>query len=220
MLVLTTRYPGKTSADPTNYPLAGKARDVTVSGDGTGFPFEADWLNDLFGWQQALLAAAGLTPNNAVENQNASQLLDAIRIIAQQRTVAAYTFGTTSTGTNALFPISLYAQRGGFGLSSNRVTVPAAGKYRITVAGMMQSSSTTNPSYNNLAIDIAPDSLQFLSSQRATTSAGDAFAVSYEALWDIGNPGSQSIGIKNLGGSASFSSVATAYSNLIIERVY
>ena len=77
-----TRYPGQIDiTDPAGYP-EGAAQNVTVSGDGTGTPLEKDLTNDVLGFQQALLAAAGLTPSGTPEKVGASQYLDAVRAIA------------------------------------------------------------------------------------------------------------------------------------------
>lgn len=72
-------YPGQIATD-ANYPH-GKARNLTVEGDGSGTPFEQAWVNDLWGFQQALLAAAGITPSGTPDRVGASQYLDAIKAI-------------------------------------------------------------------------------------------------------------------------------------------
>lgn len=75
-------YPGKIDlSDPTGYPL-GKARNITVPTDGTGTPLESKWVNDVFGFFQALLDDAGAAPSNTPEKVGASQYLDAIKGIA------------------------------------------------------------------------------------------------------------------------------------------
>lgn len=73
-------FPGKSNPANTEYPF-GSARNVTVPGDGTGTPFVADILNDLFGFQQGLLAAAGLNANGLPDSINNSQYLDALNTI-------------------------------------------------------------------------------------------------------------------------------------------
>lgn len=71
-------YPGQIdTSDPTGYPQ-GKAKNVAVAGDGTGTPLEKAWVNDLFGFWQALLASAGITPTGTPDKVGASQYLDAI----------------------------------------------------------------------------------------------------------------------------------------------
>lgn len=73
-------YPGKTRAPDSDYPF-GSARNVTTPGDGTGTPWEAALVNDLFGFQQALLDGADIVPSGTPENVNASQYLAALRVL-------------------------------------------------------------------------------------------------------------------------------------------
>jgi hypothetical protein len=74
-------YPGQVdTTDPTGYPR-GKAQDDLVEGDGFGTPLEQAWVNDLWGFLQALLAGAGATPTGVPDKVGASQYLDAIKTI-------------------------------------------------------------------------------------------------------------------------------------------
>lgn len=78
-----TQYPGKIAQSTPDYPY-GAARNITVPGDGTGTPWEAALVNDLFGWQQALLSEAAIVPTGTPEKVGASQYLDAMfGVIAQ-----------------------------------------------------------------------------------------------------------------------------------------
>jgi hypothetical protein len=75
-------YPGQVSiADLASYPY-GKAQNDLVEGDGIGTPLEEKLVNEIFGFQQALLVDAGITPSNAPEAVGSSQYLDAIKKIA------------------------------------------------------------------------------------------------------------------------------------------
>jgi hypothetical protein len=74
-----SRYPTQTNAPDPDYPY-GSARNVSVPGDGTGTPWEADIVNDLFGWQQQLLTAAGIIPSGNPDKVGASQYYDAMRL--------------------------------------------------------------------------------------------------------------------------------------------
>lgn len=77
----STVYPAQVdTTDPTGYPL-GKARNINAVGDGSGFPLEKTWVNDLLGFEQALLAAAAITPNGAPDRVGASQYLNAIQAL-------------------------------------------------------------------------------------------------------------------------------------------
>ncbi len=72
-------YPAQINASDPNYPH-GKARNRAVAGDGTGTPWEAQIVNELFGFQQALLRNAGITPSDLPEGSgpNQSQYLEAV----------------------------------------------------------------------------------------------------------------------------------------------
>jgi hypothetical protein len=76
----SSTYPAQTIADG-NYPY-GKARNDQVEGDGTGTPLEADLVNDIFGFQQALLGSASLTPSGTPDSASSSQYLLAVRYVA------------------------------------------------------------------------------------------------------------------------------------------
>lgn len=68
-----------TSAD---YPH-GKARNDSTPGDRLGTPWVAKQLNDMYGFSQALVTEAGITPSGSVETAQVSDLLDAVRAIAK-----------------------------------------------------------------------------------------------------------------------------------------
>lgn len=99
-LNLLARYAGQmATTDPVGYPY-GKAQNVTVEGDGTGTPLEADLVNDVLGMLQALLVAAGITPSGAPDKANVSQYLDAIKRLADaaRATFPVSNFGADPTG--------------------------------------------------------------------------------------------------------------------------
>lgn len=74
-------YNGQVDASDPAYPQ-GKARNIVVVGDGIGTPWEQRLVNDIFGFQQALLLAAGITPSGTPDTALVSQYLDAVRWIA------------------------------------------------------------------------------------------------------------------------------------------
>lgn len=76
-IVPSTRYPTQTNAPTAGYPQ-GSARNITVPGDGTGTPWEADLVNDWFGFFQSLLDAAGITPSGTPDEVGASDYFNAI----------------------------------------------------------------------------------------------------------------------------------------------
>lgn len=75
-----TAFTGKIEAPTPGFPY-GKARDVSQPGDRTGTPWVAQFINDIFGFQQALLDAAGLTPSGVPDEVGASQYLDALTLL-------------------------------------------------------------------------------------------------------------------------------------------
>lgn len=76
-----TSFPSKIdNSDLVGYPF-GKARNVTVFGDGTGTPWNQTVVNDIFGYQAAILTEAGLTPTNVPDKVGASQYLEGSKIL-------------------------------------------------------------------------------------------------------------------------------------------
>lgn len=76
-IIPSTKYSGQTTTGDPGYP-DGKAKNVTVSGDGTGTPLEADWVNDLWGFLQALLDRAGITASGNPDKVGTSDYLDSL----------------------------------------------------------------------------------------------------------------------------------------------
>lgn len=79
-LVPSAQYPSQIDTDPA-YPQ-GKARNAGTFQDGTGTPLEKSWVNDLWGFQQALLDDAEITPSGTPDAVGASDYLDAVKAIA------------------------------------------------------------------------------------------------------------------------------------------
>lgn len=74
-------YPTKTTAPSGSYPWGG-AQNVTIDGDGTGTPWLADVLNDMWGFFQKLLNYSGITPSGSPDTVLASQYFNAIQASA------------------------------------------------------------------------------------------------------------------------------------------
>lgn len=125
-IIPETEFPGKIVPGNASYPY-GQARDITTPSDGTGTPLRASLVNDIFGFQQALLAAAGVTPSGAPDTAAASQYLQALQVLFA---------GTVSfTGTYAqwgaklkLGPRTLTIKGGNVDYSSNpgEIEVPVS----------------------------------------------------------------------------------------------
>lgn len=75
-------YPSNTNTPTSEYPY-GSARNVTTPNDGTGTPWEENIINDVLGFQQAILSEAGLTPNATPDTALNSQYLQGIKKILQ-----------------------------------------------------------------------------------------------------------------------------------------
>lgn len=89
---LSAEYPGQvdTTTDPAGYPQ-GQPRNVVVDGDGTGTPFEARWMSDLWGFLQALLSRVSATATGNPDKVGVSQYLDAIEsLIGENRVTVPY----------------------------------------------------------------------------------------------------------------------------------
>ncbi len=70
-------YNGQTTAPDANY-LYGSARNDAAPGDLTGTPRVAAEINDIFGFQQALLSNANIVPSGSPDTASNSQYVDAI----------------------------------------------------------------------------------------------------------------------------------------------
>lgn len=79
----SSTYPSQVdTSDPTGWPY-GRARNESVAGARNGTPLEEAWVSDLWGFQQALLESANITPSGNPDrsgsNGTQSQYLRAIR---------------------------------------------------------------------------------------------------------------------------------------------
>ncbi len=77
------QYPTQVDGSDPGYPH-GKAQNVTAPGSGDGTPWEAADANDIFGFQQALLAETATTPSGTPDKVGASQYLDSINAIIRK----------------------------------------------------------------------------------------------------------------------------------------
>lgn len=95
----STRYPGKIIAPNTPYPY-GSARNITTPGDGTGTPWEANLINDMWGMLQGMLQQAQITPSGNPDTATSSQYIEALRAVSSSavKTISA---NTTLTAKDA-----------------------------------------------------------------------------------------------------------------------
>lgn len=85
-LIPSVRYSGQVDTGDANYPH-GKARNAGAFQDGTGTPFERDLVNDIWGFLQALLDRARITPSGTPDHVGASQYVDSVEAVARASTV-------------------------------------------------------------------------------------------------------------------------------------
>lgn len=95
MINPSVSYAGKTTAPDASYPYGG-AQNITAPGDGTGTPWEAALVNDLFGLTQAALSAASIVPSGSPETAEASQFLDAVTALLQPVGAGLVHYGTAA----------------------------------------------------------------------------------------------------------------------------
>lgn len=83
-LNLSSTYPTRVTAPDADYSY-GSSKNETTPGAGDGTPTELARSNDVFGLQQSLLRAAGITPSNVADTQLVSEYVQAIVEIASGR---------------------------------------------------------------------------------------------------------------------------------------
>ena len=89
------------TTDPA-YPH-GKAQNVAVAGDGSGTPLEKEWLNDLWGFLQALLYDGGVTPSGVADKVGASQYLTSIKNVIGARLTTFLAAANEWNGVNTFW---------------------------------------------------------------------------------------------------------------------
>jgi hypothetical protein len=78
MIILSNTYSGRANAPNASYPQGGSFKNETAPGADDGTPYEQTAPNDVRGFFEALMAAAGLTASGSVETATSSQLFDAL----------------------------------------------------------------------------------------------------------------------------------------------
>ncbi len=144
------RYPGGTVEGDAGYPH-GRARNISQPGDGTGYPWEQDGINDTLGFQQALLSAAGITPTGNPDSVGASQYLDALKRLFDRPSISAVV--SDAPNTDELFDLTLneettdsgYVIAGAGGGAGNYIVPPTAGYYLVSLSGTFLYDPFTSP---------------------------------------------------------------------------
>jgi photosystem II stability/assembly factor-like uncharacterized protein len=101
-LIPSSEYPAQIdTSDSSGFPY-GAAQNDAVVGDGTGTPLEKAWVNDLWGFQQALLKRAHITPSGTPDKVGTSDYLDALEfMLARMRNEAAIVNSVTRSPAGA-----------------------------------------------------------------------------------------------------------------------
>jgi hypothetical protein len=143
-----TAYPSQVDlTDTAGYPY-GRAKNVTSIGDGTGTPLEQKWVSDLFGFEQALLAAVAATPSGTADKVGASQYLDAILSLADTRAKnALQVVAATNWPERASGPGSIAAVNSEIGM----VWAPAIGLWCVVDAARTVYTSADGLIWNSVA---------------------------------------------------------------------
>lgn len=85
-IIPSTLYPAQIITSDAGWPH-GRPQNDSVPGDGSGTPLEEAWVSDLFGWQQALLSEAGITPSGDPDELSASQYMTSLHALFADKSV-------------------------------------------------------------------------------------------------------------------------------------
>jgi len=207
----STRYPGQTSGADPGYPH-GKARNVVTPGDGAGTPWEQDLVNDIFGFQQAMLEAAAITHSDVPDTYSASDYLDAIKRLTRRPSIMLDVSGAAVADTD-LFTLETNVESvdAGFdvldigGLPADPGVVlrgpqgePATGLYLATISGLMGSSLTSNPLLALVRMQCGGADVT-LRGIRWSADPADFIQLYGSALFEMGGVG-QNLFVQNISG--------------------
>jgi hypothetical protein len=172
-LLPSERYPSQVTVD-LGHPY-GKAKNDVVVGDKTGTPLEKDWVNDIWGFHQALLQQVNIVPDGNPDANGASQHLDALnaiiaaaagpldaRLDAAESSLATALAQLNALRTFACFELEASAAdagerfaldelldsspSGNFSINDRRVTLPAPGTYELSVFGTFHGGEIADAS--------------------------------------------------------------------------
>lgn len=124
---------GRITAPDANYTY-GSAKDDTTGTTGDGTPIKKAILNDTYGFQQALLRAAGIVPTGNAETQIASQYMQAVVELASGRA-----FNYDDSGAADAYILDLRANQQG-----------VAAYFEGMVARFAPANTSTGPSTVNV----------------------------------------------------------------------
>lgn len=93
---------GRITAATPAYPY-GSAQDDSTGTTGDGTPFKSALLNDIYGFQQAMLSAASIVPSGTADSVTASQYLEALDVLYPRKTEDAEISGVWEVQDNRRF---------------------------------------------------------------------------------------------------------------------
>ncbi len=207
-IIPSSKYPAQVVASDPDYPH-GKAQNELVEGDGSGTPWEADLVNDVFGFQQALLADAAITPSNTPDKVGASQYLTALKTLFYLKSQVDSLFAAVSddlddvaaskvTGQVARFNITAatydigdtmaltvdQADSGYVLTGGNTVQVPARGWYLASMAMRTTLSSTSDGAVSEVRILVDGTAKLRIEGKRSSTTTSHGVPLSLAApIW-------------------------------------
>lgn len=106
-LIRSNTYPGRFSAPTTEHPQ-GAFKNRSAPGAQDGSYLEQQWANDMSAFPEAILTAAGVTPNGTEDTATNSQVFDALTslvrsystgVVGQSRNVRMNVTTASATGT-------------------------------------------------------------------------------------------------------------------------
>ena len=168
-------YTGQIDTSDVNYPY-GKAQSdsnpTVLTGQRDGTPLSKEWVNDVFGLQQALLTEAGITPSGTSDNANSSQYLDAIKAIIDIRNNPMFEYDIPMDGTTNALPAfqNMMADLN----SNNKSFTGIPGRY--VFSGIGDVTVQVGANFNGITIDASNWDGAFRFFRRkasATYTAGD-----------------------------------------------
>ena len=194
-----TVYPAQTDTGDTGFPL-GKARNVTVPGAGDGTPLEEQWVNDIWGFLQALLDADDVVPSGVPDEVGASQYLEALRQLTRRPCASYDVTGSPIDEEKFTLTLALESLDSGYTLVDDVVGLPEPlSHYLVSLSGTAVGDSTANPLLAQ--IDVGVSSPFSVFATRWSANPGDLFHFSATQLVRanlIGN--GLSVVCKGLGG--------------------
>jgi len=161
----STEYSGQVDAD-ADYPW-GKARNRSAPGSTDGTPLEKLWLNDLFGFFQAILDADDATPSGTPDSGAYSQYLIGLRRLKTGRQFGVYDGAEIRVFTGGAIIVN-------FGAGAT-----IAGEINISDGGVqnVQDGGTVNLANGSNVAAYGGSTVTWKTGSQATQDAGAAAAL-------------------------------------------